>query len=207
MYLFHCPSASSSQISCEQPDRKYLHCWHQTLPCCSSHVLTQRIPCHRAPDGKIITVGSEGSRYAVSVSSDTRVFVPEGDPFDPERCSPLPTQLDEQLATFSLLAHGEVLTVFPLERVPYAGFKVQGPFKRGHSRLRASCLCSFKNHVQVPLCLLNCWKETLACKSDVYLLPEQLDEDMATLHLLAVGAVVTILTHEHIILVPRLKVL
>ena len=40
------------------------------------------------------------------------------------------------------------------------------------------------------------WKETKAYKNDVYLLPKHLDEKVARLHLLALGAELTVLSKE-----------
>merc|ERR1719373_1213972 len=44
--------------------------------------------------------------------------------------------------------------------------------------------------------LLNNWKNTKAYKNDVYLLPKDLDEKVASLHLPALGAELTKLTKE-----------
>merc|ERR1712217_238791 len=56
--------------------------------------------------------------------------------------------------------------------------------------------CSFTNQVLAQLCLLNNWKETKAYKNDVYLLPKNLDEKVARLHLGALGAELTTLSKE-----------
>merc|ERR1712003_562469 len=56
--------------------------------------------------------------------------------------------------------------------------------------------CSFTNQVLAQLDLLKNWKETKAYKNDVYLLPKALDEKVASLHLPALGAVMTKLTKE-----------
>merc|ERR1712169_72811 len=56
--------------------------------------------------------------------------------------------------------------------------------------------CSFTNQVLAQLDLLNDWKETKAYKNDVYLLPKELDEKVARLHLPALGAELTTLTQE-----------
>merc|ERR1712190_127819 len=48
--------------------------------------------------------------------------------------------------------------------------------------------CSFTNQVLAQLDLLNNWKETKAYKNDVYLLPKNLDEKVARLHLGSLGA-------------------
>ena len=56
-----------------------------------------------------------------------------------------------------------------------------------HSTFEMSCF--FKNQVLQQFCLLRCWMETSACKSDVYLLPKQLEEQLETLHFPALGAV------------------
>merc|ERR1712072_751248 len=56
--------------------------------------------------------------------------------------------------------------------------------------------CSFTNQVLAQLDLLKNWKETKAYKNDVYLLPKELDEKVAKLHLPALGAEMTILTQE-----------
>merc|ERR1712121_113223 len=54
--------------------------------------------------------------------------------------------------------------------------------------------CSFTNQVLAQLDLLKNWKETKAYKNDVYLLPKDLDEKVASLHLPALGAELTKLT-------------
>merc|ERR1712050_81055 len=56
--------------------------------------------------------------------------------------------------------------------------------------------CSFTNQVLAQLDLLKNWKETKAYKHDVYLLPKELDEKVANLHLPALGAKLTKLTKE-----------
>merc|ERR1712193_467967 len=56
--------------------------------------------------------------------------------------------------------------------------------------------CSFTNQTLAQLDLLENWKETKKYKNDVYLLPKELDEKVARLHLGAIGAVVTDLTSE-----------
>merc|ERR1739848_722050 len=56
--------------------------------------------------------------------------------------------------------------------------------------------CSFTNQVLAQLDLLKNWKETKAYKNDVYLLPKELDEKVARLHLPALGACLTTLTKE-----------
>merc|ERR1719208_214751 len=48
--------------------------------------------------------------------------------------------------------------------------------------------CSFTNQVLAQLDILKNWKETKAYKNDVYLLPKDLDEKVARLHLPALGA-------------------
>merc|ERR1712222_182266 len=57
-------------------------------------------------------------------------------------------------------------------------------------------LCSFTNQVLAQLDILKNWKETKAYKNNVYLLPKELDEKVARLHLPALGAVLTDLTKE-----------
>merc|ERR1711879_1125068 len=57
--------------------------------------------------------------------------------------------------------------------------------------------CSFTNRVLGQLDLLKNWRETKAYKNDVYLLPKDLDEKVATLHLPALGAELTVLSKEH----------
>merc|ERR1712226_1494685 len=54
--------------------------------------------------------------------------------------------------------------------------------------------CSFTNQVLGQLDLLKNWKETKAYKNDVYLLPKELDEKVASLHLPALGAEMTTLS-------------
>merc|ERR1712080_202015 len=56
--------------------------------------------------------------------------------------------------------------------------------------------CSFTNQVLAQLDILKNWKETKAYKNDVYLLPKELDEKVARLHLPALGAQLTQLTKE-----------
>merc|ERR1712060_137460 len=58
--------------------------------------------------------------------------------------------------------------------------------------------CSFTNQVLAQLDLLKNWKETKSVKyeNQVYLLPKELDEKVAALHLPALGAELTILTKE-----------
>merc|ERR1712093_535042 len=56
--------------------------------------------------------------------------------------------------------------------------------------------CSFANQVLAQLDILKNWKETKAYKNDVYLLPKDLDEKVARLHLPALGAEMTTLSKE-----------
>merc|ERR1711957_1159192 len=56
--------------------------------------------------------------------------------------------------------------------------------------------CSFTNQVLAQLDLLNNWKVTKSYKNDVYLLPKELDEKVARLHLPALGANLTTLSKE-----------
>merc|ERR1712096_560460 len=56
--------------------------------------------------------------------------------------------------------------------------------------------CSFTNQVLAQLDLLKNWKENKGYKNQVYLLPKQLDEKVARLHLPALGAEMTTLTKE-----------
>merc|ERR1719160_93807 len=56
--------------------------------------------------------------------------------------------------------------------------------------------CSFTNQTLAQLDLLRNWKETKKYKNDVYLLPKELDEKVARLHLPAIGAKLTTLTKE-----------
>merc|ERR1711975_137702 len=56
--------------------------------------------------------------------------------------------------------------------------------------------CSFTNQTLAQLDLLKNWKETKKYKNDVYLLPKELDEKVARLHLGAIGAQMTDLTKE-----------
>merc|ERR1712232_778236 len=56
--------------------------------------------------------------------------------------------------------------------------------------------CSFTNQVLAQLDILKNWKETNAYKNDVYLLPKELDEKVARLHLPALGAQLTELSKE-----------
>merc|ERR1719446_108026 len=56
--------------------------------------------------------------------------------------------------------------------------------------------CSFTNQVLGQLDILKNWKETKAYKNDVYLLPKELDEKVAKLHIPALGAELTELTKD-----------
>merc|ERR1712019_112333 len=56
--------------------------------------------------------------------------------------------------------------------------------------------CSFTNQVLAQLDILKNWKETKAYKNEVYLLPKNLDEKVASLHLPALGAQLTELSKE-----------
>jgi len=56
--------------------------------------------------------------------------------------------------------------------------------------------CSFTNQVLAQLDLLKNWKETKAYKNEVYLLPKELDEKVARLHLPALGAELTTLSRD-----------
>merc|ERR1712118_231348 len=67
-------------------------------------------------------------------------------------------------------------------------------FATGHPSFVMSC--SFTNQVLAQLDLLKNWKETKAYKNEVYLLPKELDEKVARLHLPALGAELTDLTKE-----------
>merc|ERR1712216_766070 len=56
--------------------------------------------------------------------------------------------------------------------------------------------CSFTNQALGQSDLLKNWKENKGYKNDVYLLPKELDEKVARLHLGALGAELTKLTKE-----------
>ena len=56
--------------------------------------------------------------------------------------------------------------------------------------------CSFTNQVLAQLDLVRNWKGDKAYKNDVYLLPKNLDEKVARLHLPALGAQLTTLSKE-----------
>jgi len=56
--------------------------------------------------------------------------------------------------------------------------------------------CSFTNQVLAQLDLLANWKENKGYKNEVYLLPKELDEKVAALHLPALGAELTKLSKE-----------
>merc|ERR1712070_930353 len=64
----------------------------------------------------------------------------------------------------------------------------------GHPSFVVSC--SFTNQVLAQLDILKNWKETKTYKNDVYLLPKELDEKVAKLHLPALGANLTVLSKE-----------
>merc|ERR1719389_1282557 len=55
---------------------------------------------------------------------------------------------------------------------------------------------SFPNQTLAQLDLLKNWKETKKYKNDVYLLPKELDEKVARLHLDSLGAELTVLTKD-----------
>merc|ERR1712147_309928 len=56
--------------------------------------------------------------------------------------------------------------------------------------------CSFTNQVLAQLDLLKNWKKGKGYKNEVYLLPKELDEKVARLHLPALGAELTTLSKE-----------
>jgi len=56
--------------------------------------------------------------------------------------------------------------------------------------------CSFTNQVLAQLDLLKNWKENKGYKNQVYLLPKDLDEKVARLHLPALGAELTVLSKD-----------
>merc|ERR1712149_101913 len=56
--------------------------------------------------------------------------------------------------------------------------------------------CSFTNQVLAQLDILKNWKENKGYKNQVYLLPKELDEKVASLHLPALGAELTQLSKE-----------
>merc|ERR1711915_513124 len=56
--------------------------------------------------------------------------------------------------------------------------------------------CSFTNQTLAQLDILKNWKETKGYKNDVYLLPKELDEKVASLHLPFLGAQLTKLSKE-----------
>merc|ERR1712086_463100 len=56
--------------------------------------------------------------------------------------------------------------------------------------------CSFTNQVLAQIALLNNWKKTKIYDNNVYLLPKELDEKVARLHLPSLGAQLTTLTKE-----------
>merc|ERR1711904_505716 len=56
--------------------------------------------------------------------------------------------------------------------------------------------CSFTNQVLAQLDLLKNWKNNKGYKNDVYLLPKELDEKVASLHIPALGANLTVLSKE-----------
>merc|ERR1740130_1284235 len=56
--------------------------------------------------------------------------------------------------------------------------------------------CSFTNQTLAQLDLINDWKVAKKYKADVYLLPKELDEKVARLHLPALGAQLTVLTKD-----------
>jgi len=56
--------------------------------------------------------------------------------------------------------------------------------------------CSFTNQVLAQVDLLKNWKENKGYKNQVYLLPKELDEKVARLHLPALGASLTTLSQE-----------
>merc|ERR1712046_316942 len=67
-------------------------------------------------------------------------------------------------------------------------------YATGHPSFVMSC--SFTNQVLGQLDLLKNWKENKGYKNEVYLLPKELDEKVARLHLPALGANLTTLSKE-----------
>merc|ERR1719223_1391187 len=64
----------------------------------------------------------------------------------------------------------------------------------GHPSLVMSC--SFTNQALAQIDLLKNWKENKGYKNEVYLLPKDLDEKVARLHIPALGAQLTTLSKE-----------
>merc|ERR1719223_1243683 len=64
----------------------------------------------------------------------------------------------------------------------------------GHPSFVVSC--SFTNQVLGQLDLLKNWKENKGYKNEVYLLPKELDEKVAALHIPSLGAELTKLTKD-----------
>merc|ERR1711874_679624 len=56
--------------------------------------------------------------------------------------------------------------------------------------------CSFTNQTLAQLDILNNWKNTKKYENEVYLLPKELDEKVARLHLPALGAKLTVLSKD-----------
>merc|ERR1712178_659121 len=67
-------------------------------------------------------------------------------------------------------------------------------FATGHPSFVMSC--SFTNQVLGQLDLLENWKKGKGYKNEVYLLPKELDEKVANLHIPALGAELTVLSQE-----------
>ena len=55
----------------------------------------------------------------------------------------------------------------------------------------------FHEQVLLQLDLLTCWNDTTAYKDEVYIFSKELDEEVAKLHIPALGAELTLLSQEH----------
>ena len=72
-------------------------------------------------------------------------------------------------------------------------------------RLQADC--EFTNEALSQLCLFSTWKKTTTCQNDLHLLPKEIDEQVALLHLPVLGAMPFLPRLKPMIQVSRLKAL
>ena len=93
----------------------------------------------------------------------------------------LPKQLDEKVKELHFSALGAALTVFAQE----------------HPSSFLLDVVVFHEPVLLQLDLLTYSNDTTAYKDEVYLFSKELDEEVAKLHIPALGAELTVLTQEH----------
>ena len=143
----------------------------------------------------------------LSVGSGIRVFIAEGDHKVSRRLRSTPRyfkgphqhlqfspheEVEERCVRWQRrTSHSEIDLAFSkrLEGMKATTSSLRRTFRR-------PC-CSSTYQVLAQHDFFRCWKETKACKTDLYLLPKQLDEKVARLHLPVHGATLTVLTQEH----------